>query len=209
MEPTDVSSKHALVQARYAYLLDRYDEGFLFLRPFFECYRQLGVLDDHFLYMRGLPFFGTFWGYLAAFSMLSRQYAELESITEYVTKNCTDYDFQQVQADLRACRGQDFDDLLRCRENRLASQPAILPSGYTLMGIAVIQASQASSFEDANRILREVTLTPNDFRWLEAFLQRQPMLFEPDHAVQFLLLHYQERLKPAVLNSFSGQVANS
>ncbi len=112
------------------------------------------------------------------------------------------------------------------------SQPAILPSGYTLMGLAVIQASLASSFADADRILREVTLTPKDFRWLEdvrtlataaaahrfgdegterarceTFLQRQPMLFEPDHAVNFLLLRYQERLKPRVLNSFGGQDA--
>lgn len=117
-----------------------------------------------------------------------------------------------------------------CFRGSPARPASIVPSGYTHLGIAVIQASHASSFEDADRILREVTLTPKDFRWLEdvrtlataaaahrfgdveaertcrdAFLRRQPMLFEPDHAVNFLLLRYQERLKPGVLSSFSGQ----
>jgi hypothetical protein len=60
-----VQTRTALAQARYAYLFNRCDDGFLFLRPFFEAYRQLRVLDDRFLYMRGVPFFETFWGYLA------------------------------------------------------------------------------------------------------------------------------------------------
>jgi hypothetical protein len=215
--------------ARYAYLFNRCDEGFLFLRPFFDAYQQVRVLDDHFLYVRGLPFFGSFWAYLAVFSMLSGKFAELESVTEFAVQNCTDYDIEQLQVNLKACRDEAFDDLLRYRQSRLASLSAVLPSGYTQMGIAVIQASRASSLEDANRILRDVTLTPQDFQWLEdvrtlacaaaahrfgdegaertgsdAFLQRQPMLFEPDHAVHFLLLRYQERLKPSVLRSFSG-----
>jgi hypothetical protein len=29
----------------------------------------------------------------------------------------------------------------------------------------------------------------------ESFLKRQPLLFEPDHAVTFQLIDYQERLK--------------
>jgi hypothetical protein len=182
--------------------------------------------------VRGLPFFGTFWAYLAAFSMLSREFAELESVADYVSRNCFDYDFEQLQAELKACRDEAFDDLLRSRKNRLTSLPEGFPSGYTRLSIAVIQASQASSFEDADRMLREVTLAPEDFRWLEdvrtlaiaaaahrfghegtervhreAFLQRQPMLFEPDHAVNFLLLRYQEQLKPSVLHLFGGQGA--
>jgi hypothetical protein len=224
-----ISKEFALAQARYAYLFSRYDDGFLFLRPFFGIYRQLGFLDDHFLYVRGLPFFGTFWSYLAAFSMLSRQFAELESVTQYVVENARDYDVDQIQAELKACRDEAFDDLLRLREGRLTKVPPNFPTGYTRMGIAVIQAQRAGSFEDAQRILQEVPLTQQDFRWLEdvrtlgiaaaasrfgneaaehahreSFLQRQPMLFEPDHAVNFLLLRYQERLKPSVLHSLSA-----
>jgi hypothetical protein len=217
-----ISREFTLAQARYAYLFDRHADGFLFLRPFFDAYQRLQVLDDHFLYMRGLPFFGTAWAYLAAFSMLSGDFAELEALTRNVVRNCHDYDLEQLQAQLKACREAAFDDLLRCRQARLASLPANFPTGYARIAIAVIEARAASSFEEAQRILHEVALTAQDFPWLEdvrtltiaarahhfgleaaersqreAFLERQPMLFEPDHAVNFLLLPYQEHLKPA------------
>jgi len=225
-----ISREFTMAQARYAYLFSRYEDGFLFLRPFFDAYRQIRVLDDHFLYVRGLPFFGTFWAYLAAFSVMSRKFDELESVTQYVTQNCHDYDFAYLQAELKACRDEEFDDLLSFRHGRLARLPANFPAGYTRMGIAVIQAQQAISFEDADRVLREVPMTSQDFRWLEdvrtlataaaahrfgidavernhreAFLKRQPMLFEPDHAVNFLLLGYQEQLKPTVLQSLIAE----
>jgi hypothetical protein len=222
-----VSTQITLAQARYAYLFDRYDDGFLFLRPLFDAYQKLRILDDHFLYMRGLPFFGTYWSYLAAFSMLSAEFAELETVTHYAVQNCSDYDFEQIQAQLKACRCDDFDDLLRLRQRGLTGLHANAPSGYTRMAIAVILVRQVSSFEEADQILSEVPLTPRDFPWLEdvrtvataaaayrfgkeaterthrdSFLQRQPMLFEPDHAVNFALMRYQERLKPSVLDSF-------
>lgn len=228
-----ISREFTLAQARYAYLFDRYADGFLFLRPFFDAYQRLQVLDDHFLYVRGLPFFGTAWAYLAAFSMLSGDFAELEAVTRYVVQNSHDYDLEQVQAQLKACREAAFDDLLRCRQTRLASLPANFPSGYARIAIAVIEAREASSFEEAERILHEVPLTPQDFPWLEdvrtltvaalahqfgieatersqreAFLERQPLLFEPDHAVNFLLLRYQEQLKPAALRGL-GTAAES
>lgn len=227
-----VSRQFTLAQARYAYLFDRYDDGFLFLRPFFDAYRQLRVLDDHFLYVRGLPFFGTSFSYLAAFSVLSRHFTELESLVQYTIQNCHDYDLEQLQAQLRAWRDAAFDDLLRCRRARLLRLPVNFPTGYLRMAIAVIEVRQASSFTDAERILREVSLTPQDFPWLEdvrtaataaaaqrfgneaaertlseMFLERQPMLFEPDHALDFLLLEYQERLKPRALRSLNGEAA--
>ena len=227
-----ISREYTLAQARYAYLFDRYEDGFLFLRPLFDAYQQLRVLDDHFLYMRGLPFFGTAWAYLAAFAMLSGNFAELEAITRYVVENCHDYDLEQMQAQLHACRDGVLDDLLRCRQTRLASLPANFPRGYGRIAIAVIQARQASSFEEAQRFLGEVPLTAEDFPWLEdvrtlaiaavahhfaieatersqreAFLERQPMVFEPDHAVNFLLLRYQEQLKPGVVRSMTAKSA--
>ena len=223
----NISREFALAQARYAYLFSRYEDGFLFLRPFFDAYQKVRILDDHFLYVRGLPFFGTYWAYLLAFSTLSSQFAELESVTQYVEQNCHDYDFEQMHAELKACREESFDDLLHYRTSRLKGVSGSFPTGYARMGIAVIQAQRAGSLEEAQGVLRQVSLTPQDFRWLEdvrtlataaaahrfgdeatehghrdAFLQRQPMLFEADHAVRFLLLSYQERLKPRVLEAF-------
>jgi tetratricopeptide (TPR) repeat protein len=57
----EIPREYALAQARYAYLWNRYDDGFRFLRPFFDAYQELKILDDHFLYVRGLPFFGQWW----------------------------------------------------------------------------------------------------------------------------------------------------
>ena len=69
----EVPKNLVLAQVRYAYLWDRYPEGRAMLRPFLEAYKQLNILDDHFLYTRGLPFFGTWWSYLAALSILDRE----------------------------------------------------------------------------------------------------------------------------------------
>jgi hypothetical protein len=55
-------------------------------------------------------------------------------------------------------------------------------------------AEVASRFGDAARENEHV----------EAFLARPPMLFEPDIALNFHLLRYQERLKPRVSRRASG-----
>ncbi len=50
------------------------------------------------------------------------------------------------------------------------------------------KAEAAHRFED----------TEAENKWLGIFLSKQAMLFEPDHAVSFGLLKYQELLKPRV-----------
>lgn len=61
----EIPREFAFAQVRYAYLWNRYSEGRLMLRPFLDAYKNLKILDDHFLFVRGLPFFGTWWSYLA------------------------------------------------------------------------------------------------------------------------------------------------
>ncbi len=220
----EVSRDCVLAQARYAYLWNRYDDGMSFIRPFFGAYKQVGILDDTFLYVRGLPFFGSWWAYLAAFAILTNGFDELESVTDYVVKNCHHYDFDYLQAELRACRDDKSEQLLEFAESRLKSMPkGNFPTGYTRMLIAVIRARAITAIEDARALLHGVELTEQDFAWLgdvrtlalaeaacrlgddateaenvEVFLARQPMLFEPDIATNFHLLRYQERLKPRV-----------
>jgi hypothetical protein len=217
--------EHVLAQARYAYLWGRYGDGLTFIRPFFEAYKPIKILDDHFLYVRGLPFFGQWWAYLAAFSILSDDLRELESVTQFVVANCHDYDFDYLQAELKAYRYDNPDYLLESLMNRLRSVPSgDFPTGYTRMNIAVIEARRATSLQAANEVLGSVRLFANDFPWLEdirslaqaesayrfgdmafeqvsvgRFLGRQPMLFEPDIALNFHMLRYQERLKPRVV----------
>lgn len=220
----EVSREYALAQARYAYLKNRYSDGKFFIRPFFEAYKEVKILDDHFLYVRGLPFFGRWWSYLAAFSILSGKFEELESVTRFVVENCHDYDFDHLQAELSAYRNDAPEQLLEALDARLSGMPeGNFPTGYTRMNIAVIKARSATTVEAARAILASVVLTEQDFPWLEdirtlaqaeaahrlhdaaiektsieAFLVRQPMLFEPDIALNFHLLRYQENLKHRV-----------
>lgn len=217
----EVSREYALAQARYAYIWGRYSDGLVFIRPFLEAYKQVKILDDHFLYVRGLPFFGRWWAYLAAFSILSEDFQELESVTQFVTENCHDYDFDYLQAELKAYRDNAPEHLLGVLEKRLSSMPeGSFPTGYTCMNIAVIKARAATTIAAAQEVLAGVALSKQDFPWLEdirtlaqaeaahrlgnptleqdrveAFLIRQPMLFEPDIALNFHLLRYQENLK--------------
>ncbi len=220
----EVSYDYALAQARYAYLCGRYDDGLLFIRPFLDAYRQVKILDDHFLYVRGLPFFGSWWAVWAAFSILSGELSELDSATKQVIDSCQDYDFAFLQKELVAHGHNRPEILLETLEKQLRSQKdAGLPSGYSSMKIAVIRARIAESFEAAEDILAKVKLSEHDFPWLEdirilayaeaahrfgqvsleeqyqeEFLSRQPMLFEPDIALNFFLLRYQEKLKSKV-----------
>ncbi len=220
----EIPREYALAQARYAYLWSRYDDGLSFIRPFYKAYQQLKILDDHFLYIRGLPFFGRWWSHMAAFAILSGDLRELESATEYVIENCHDYDFDCLKAELEAHRDRKTGRLLEALEKTLGRMPQGFPTGYTRMNMAVLRAQAAATIGGARGILEGVALSPQDFPWLEdirtlamaetahrlgdpglerekveAFQVRQPMLFEPDIALNFHLLRYQERLKPGVI----------
>jgi hypothetical protein len=191
------------------------------LRPFFNAYQELKILDDHFLYMRGLPFFGTWWSYFAALSILSGDTRELESVTEYVSSRCHDYDFAYLEAEQVAYRDDEPQAMLPFLEKRLEEARPGFPNGYSLMQRAVIKGRAAATREEAESLLDDVTLEENDFPWLvdirtlakaeiahrfskpeieekraNEFIAKQAMLFEPDIALNFHLLRYQERLKP-------------
>jgi len=87
------------------------------------------------------------------------------------------------------------------------------------MQLAGLTADLEPDFSTAQQSITAVQLKANDFPWLEdartilfaklnhkhgrpdedkykrQFLQKQKLLFEPDHAVSFFLLEYQELLK--------------
>jgi hypothetical protein len=216
-----VPREFVLAQVRYAYLWNRYEDGRVLLRPILDAYKELRILDDTFLYIRGLPFFGTWWSYLAALSILGNDTIELEAVTEYVTQNCCDYDFEYLKAELVAYRDDKPEEILPFVEQRLTGADGSFASGYSRMQCAIIKGRVASSQKQAEDQLDSIVLSDNDFSWLgdiralakaeiahrfeqldvetqriAEFLDRQPMLFEPDIAISFHLLRYQERLKP-------------
>jgi len=216
----ELPCKYVLAQVRYAYLWNRYDDGFLMLRPIFKAYQELKILDDHFLYVRGLPFFGAWWSYLAALSILSGDTKELESVTAYVSANCHEYDFEYLKAELVAYRDDKPQAILPFVEKRLEGARADFPNGYSFMESAVIRGRSAMSQREAEDLLDNVELKDNDPPWLadirtlakaeiahrfsqpnlekkraDEFMAKQAMLFEPDIALKFHLLRYQEHLK--------------
>ncbi len=150
----DFPREYAFTQARYAYLWNRYDEGINFLRPFIKYYKEVKILDDHFLYVRGLPFFGHWWKFLAAFSVLKDDFEELENVTNYVGQHCHDYDFDYLNLELDAYKNNLPDVLLPQIEEKLENiNKEIFPTGYLRMIIASINIQGLKSIEDAKYLL--------------------------------------------------------
>jgi len=76
-----ISSRHLLTASRYCYLWQRIDDAVHFLSSIFDAYFTLGTADDHFVYIRGLPFFGETWSYYLCYSILSGDLHEIEGFT--------------------------------------------------------------------------------------------------------------------------------
>jgi hypothetical protein len=217
-----VPRDYALAAARYAYLWDQLDRGWRYVEAFLPYYYKLGVADDNFVYLRGLPFFGQAWAYLAAFAVLGNRLASLSSLTAEAEKRLTDFEFGVLRLQMQAYGTGDFRPwlasvLTRARE----AEAERWPSGYLAMQGALLASGMEPNLAEARHRIDEVCLTEKDFGWLadlrlialcelaaraedleseehlkRAFLKRQPLLFEPDHAFNFNILSYQEKLKP-------------
>jgi tetratricopeptide (TPR) repeat protein len=216
-----IPASHALTQARYAYLWDRYDQGRSYLWPIFRVYREVGSLDDTYLFMRGLPFFSECWEVLAAFSLLADDWREIEAVGREFAGKDMDYDIADLVAALDVYRRDDLAAAAAELEQRLARTPSHFPSSTTRTRLAIVRSRLASRRDEAEAALAAVDPSKDDFPWLadmrllaraeielrfgsaetereaqRQFIARQPLLFEPSNALNFHLLRYQERLKP-------------
>jgi hypothetical protein len=211
----------ALAQARYAYLWNFAERGSNYIRPIFKAYFDLGIADDHFLYIRRLPFFGQTWTYLVCFDWMKRDFSEAQQIVNDAAVKLRDYDFERQKSFLNCFLNSDFApfaDSLRLSIQK--SSNGNWPMGFQRMQLAGLIADSEKEFLAAEKSISSVQLNQKDFPWLEdvrtillaklnhkhghfedeaklktAFLQKQKLLFEPDHAVSFSLLEYQELLK--------------
>ena len=212
-----ISSRHLLVASRYCYLWQRIDDAASFLRPIFDAYFTLGIADDHFLYVRGLPFFGETWSYLLAYSLLRRDFHEIVDVTSSAKAKLSDYDFDRLSLFLDCCKTEDFTPKIQELERTLANADSRFPHGFQRVQLASLK----SIHESNPALLAEFSFGAQDFPWLadvllihrarianvtqdeseerrliDAFIHKQPMLFEPDHAANFAFVTYQETLKP-------------
>lgn len=211
-----ISSRHLLAASRYCYLWNQIDDAVSLLQPLFNAYFELGVADDHFLYMRGLPFFGETWSYHLCYSILRRDFQEIEELTRRAKANLRDYDFDRLVLFLECSKSGDFLPWMQKLEAELGQADARFPNGYQRIQLAALK-----SLREPTSSHLAVTLNERDFPWLgdvllihqarvanvvgdhseeerliNTFFQRQPLLFEPDHAANFAFVEYQENLKP-------------
>jgi hypothetical protein len=210
----------ALAQARYAYLWNFPERGMNCIRPIFKAYFDLGIADDHFLYVRGLPFFGQTWNYLVCFAWMKRDFSEAQQITNDAAAKLTHYDFGRQKGFLSCFRNSDFNPFAEnLRRSIQEWSKQSMPTGFQNMQLAGLATELEPDFSTAEQSITAVQLKANDFPWLEdvrtillaklnhkhgrpdeerykrQFLLKQKLLFEPDHAVSFFLLEYQELLK--------------
>ncbi|MBI2441156.1 MAG: hypothetical protein HYV35_07290 [Lentisphaerae bacterium] len=215
-----ISAQYVLAASRYCYLWDLLEDGQRLLDPIRAAYFQLGIADDHFVYVRGLPFFSQTWSYLLCFCALRNDFTVIEDFTNQARAKLSDYDFDHLASTLRCYQAHSFQEKIAELERHLQNADQRFPQGYSRTQLACLRALTLADPAQAEECLAEVAFADNDFKWLadvilihrarlaektgeterEAalvaeFFSRQPLLFEPDHAVNFAFLDYQEKLK--------------
>ena len=190
------------------------------MQAIFDAYYSLRIADDHFLYTRGLPFFDEALGYRAVFAALAGAPAQATEELDRAERELTEYDFTTVRTELEAFLTGDWEPVLEGLAKFKLNKPAKDGGGFFVMQKAVHLSRRADDLKSAFALLDGVRLTAADFPWLEdirllaqseaahrfgskneerthgnAFLERQPLLFEPNHVFRFGFLEYQETLK--------------
>jgi hypothetical protein len=216
-----VTSRFMLAAARYAYLWGDPERGMKYLASIADAYFQLGIADDHFVYVRGLPFFGQIWSYLVAFAWMSGSYDATDDFLARSKSKLSDYDFERLGLFYECHKRSDYADYADRLAKELQGHDMRFPSGFQRTQLAALSAVQSVDTDSAIAHLNGVKLTNNDFPWLadvvlvhkarlfwkaaqdaseaierSRFLERQRVLFEPDHAYSFAFLDYQEQLRP-------------
>ncbi len=216
-----VSAAYALAQARYAYLWGRLEHALAYTLPLLDAYYELKIADDHFVYVRGLPFFGETWSYIGAFLELQGDLKQLDTITTEAEQKLADFDFSYLRDFIACIHSADFTNHMDGLRTQISEHEQFqAPTGVQATKLAILNAQGASQSATAFDHLHNVEITQEDFPWLsdmlllgqcevadrfdlpnaddlgDEFVRRQALLFEPNHAFNFRMLAYQETLKP-------------
>jgi len=213
--------EYTMRAAHYAYLWDRLDIVKTYAEAFLPFYFKLKNLDPTFLNMRELPFFEQVWDYLAAFSYLRKDFDQLSDITIKAESECSNFNFKSRKEKLKLLQLEDLTEMNKYfLSNKEKNDDNEYQNGYSQMRINCLLAKSVTTEKKALKLINKSKLSENDFPWLEdirllakcdiasrfgnqklekklqtEFFKRQPQLFEPDHALNFFLLDYQEKLK--------------
>jgi tetratricopeptide (TPR) repeat protein len=213
-------SRYVLAAARYAYLWGRPEKGVAYLQPIADAYFELRIADDHFVYVRGLPFFAQTWSYLVAFAWMQNSYDSTDELLARAKARLSDYDFEPLETFYIGHKQSDYTSYIVELDDRLKKHDSRFPTGYLRTQLAALRVVQERDPEMGLSEFDNIVLAKNDFAWLAEialahkaraywksnrideeqrtrteFVRRQPLLFEPDHAFVFAFLDYQERLR--------------
>jgi hypothetical protein len=216
-----LGGNYVMAMARYAYLWDRPAEGAKFLQSIKDAYFKLGIVDDNFLYMRRLPFFGQTWSYLVAFAWMKKDFSMADEFLVSAKARLAEYNYDALESFYRCLKANDYGLEIQRLQNELRTQDKRFPAGYQQTKLAALQALSNRDPVQVAAILDAVAFESHDFPWLsdvvlvhrarsfwvagnsaaekpprDSFLAKQKLLFEPDHAANFAFLDYQETLKP-------------
>ncbi len=213
-------SRYTLEVSRYFYLWDLLEGADKAIQWIFDAYYELQEADDNFLHIRNLPFYSTTFGCRATHAILG---GRPDFAREELRKSARDihsYDFDQLVEHLEAAVTGDWSVVLKRLAAKVDRLGAVPGNGYLTMKEAALKVLPSRSLAEACSTLDEVKPGERDHRWLEdvrtvckarashqfgdvgeeqriveAFLERQPHLFEPFNAFDFGLIAYQELLK--------------
>ncbi len=223
-----VSGKWAMAMVRYCFLWGRPDEGFEHLNPVLHAIYQGRIIDDHFLYTRQYPFFGTLWRTVMALSWQQggAAPAEARKILGDMAPDLADHDLGYLFEEMNALQSADFGPIITRLEHFLSQQdPGGRVMGLLRMRVAVLRGHSLDPAE-SRALIEAVPLTQSDFPWVEdvrtlalaelmaregreadeeallaRFFERQVLLLEPEHLVYFHLLDYNEKLRARYIES--------
>ena len=217
----EIGASYLMTMARYCYLWGKFEEAQEIIQPVFDTYHALKIADDHFLYIRGLPFFSEAFGFRVLFALLARKPDVAVKELVRAKEDLADYPFEMEERTLNAVISGSWDPVIDDLETYLTSPEGVAaPAGYPAMLRGVLLSRRADSLDKAIAVLDGVQLTQEDFPWLEdirtlakaeaagrfaekqkeeewvkTFLVKQPFLFEPHHVFHFGFLEYQEGLR--------------
>jgi hypothetical protein len=206
-----------LAAARYAYLWDDAQRGLRYLDPVLDTYGRpeaASAVDAPMLSL-GLPPVRETVYTATALHWLGHDLSAARELVIHTRQRLPSVPLEDLVLWLDGREADDFSRLLAHREHEIGFTAGAIP-----MQLAVLRAQRTADADDAVRIVERVPLGTWHLPWLRdvqllavcqiahrvgeekreqslrnEFLRRQPLLFEPHHAVFFNMLDYQERLK--------------
>ncbi len=225
------TADHALTAVRYCYLRGMAREGLELLKPLLKVHFDLAIADDHFLYMRRLPFAHITFGTLACLHLVNGTPEEARIQLRKAARKLSDCDLSPLMTCIDAAERRQPALVTAMMQAQRAPHLSAGPfGGREGVRYAVWTARSQTSQAEAEAALSRARLTEHDHAWLSdaralavaelrhrfgdtrgeadavrALLIRQPLLLEPHWAVEFGFVEYQERLRKTLWLQHTGR----